>query len=166
MIESMAESGLLIIIGLLTALGSGLACGFYLTFSASIMSGLDRLGPSAATRGMQSFNITVVRPPLMTVLFGTGLLSIVLIIVALITSTGSSTWLLIIGAVIYLVGSPILTMAYHVPRNNALDQTDPDGPEIAERWGRYNREWTGANHLRTLASGIATVLLILGLVGL
>ncbi|WP_152364478.1 DUF1772 domain-containing protein [Microlunatus speluncae] len=162
----MAESGLLIIIGLLTALGSGLAGGFYLTFSASIMAGLDRLGPSAATRGMQSFNITVVRPPLMTVLFGTGLLGIVLIIVALITSAGSSTWLLVIGAVIYIVGSPILTMAYNVPRNNALDRTDPDGPEIAEQWARYNREWTAANHVRTLACLIATVLIILGLVGL
>jgi uncharacterized membrane protein len=162
----MAQSGLLIIIGLLTALGAGIVCGFFLTFSASGMRGLDALGPAAATRAMNSINVAVVRPPLMLALFGTGLLGIVLIIVALITSSGTATWLLIIGALIYVIGNPVLTMGYHVPRNNALATTDPDSPEVGEEWSRYYREWTAGNHVRTLAAGVATVLIILGLIAL
>lgn len=161
---AMATSGLLIIIGLLTALGSGIVCGFFLTFSTAGMQGLHSLGPSAATRAMQSINIAVVRPPLMIALFGTGVLSIVLIIVTLIMPIGTFRWLLMAGAVVYLIGNPLLTMIYHVPRNNALAATDPDGPEVAEQWSRYHREWTAGNHIRTLTSGIATILIILGLI--
>ena len=166
MVEAMAESGLLIIIGLLTALGAGIVCGFFLTFSAAIMKGLDLLGPAVATRAMNSFNVTVVRPPLMIALFGTGLTAIAVIIIALMNPAGGATWLLIIGAVIYVIGNPILTMAYHVPRNNALAATDPDSPEAEEEWRRYYREWTGMNHVRALSSGIATALIILGLIAL
>lgn len=166
LIFTMGDSSLLIIIGVLTALGSGIVCGFFLTFSASVMRALDALGPAAATRAMNSINVSVVRPPLMIALFGTGLLSIAMIIVMMFVPSGFATPLLIIGALVYVIGNPVLTMAYHVPRNNALAATDPDSPEVGEQWRRYYREWTAGNHIRTLASAVSTVLIVFGLVAI
>jgi uncharacterized membrane protein len=54
-------------------------------------------------------------------------------------------------------------MAYHVPRNNALERLDPASPEAPAHWARYMREWTRANHLRA-ASGIIACGLLIGAV--
>ena len=58
----------------------------------------------------------------------------------------------VIGAAVYLV-TVVLTAVYHVPRNNALDKLDPNDPEAGESptGSATSAEWTGANHLRTIA---------------
>jgi uncharacterized membrane protein len=104
---------------------------------------------------MQSMNVTAVRAPFMIVFAGTALLSVAVIVVAL-TSLGESyaPWLLA-GAVLYLVGVFGLTMAYNVPRNDALDALVPDAPETVQAWKTYLAEWTRANHVRA-AAGLAS----------
>jgi uncharacterized membrane protein len=67
------------------------------------------------------------------------------------------------GSVLYLVGV-VLTVAYHVPRNQALALVEPDGPAAAAAWGDYLGAWTAANHVRTIGSLAAAVALTLGLV--
>jgi uncharacterized membrane protein len=63
----------------------------------------------------------------------------------------------------YLLGTIGLTIAYHVPRNNALAALQPPWAEAAGRWARYVAEWTRGNHLRAAASLAAAALLTLAL---
>ncbi|HYU39029.1 MAG TPA: anthrone oxygenase family protein, partial [Acidimicrobiia bacterium] len=70
---------------------------------------------------------------------------------------------LLIGGAVYLVGTILVTGAYHVPRNDALAKLDPNSPDAAGHWSRYVREWTAANHVRTLSSLAAATLLTIAL---
>jgi uncharacterized membrane protein len=90
---------------------------------------------------------------------GTALLSVAAIVVG-IASLGEDhgRWL-VAGGVLYLVGSLGLTMAYNVPRNDALARLDPDAPAAQPAWRTYVSEWTAANHLRAAASLLAAAAL-------
>jgi uncharacterized membrane protein len=63
---------------------------------------------------------------------------------------------LLIGGALYLAGTIGLTMAYHLPRNNALEAADPSAAEL---WRRYLVEWTRWNHAR-VAAGLAAAALL------
>jgi uncharacterized membrane protein len=52
---------------------------------------------------------------------------------------------------LYLAGVVVVTIAYHVPRNDALAAADPAEPTAASHWPRYARTWTAWNHVRTVA---------------
>jgi len=67
--------------------------------------------------------------------------------------------LLIAAGSVYVVGTFLLTVVYHVPRNNALDAVDPHGAEASQRWDLFVPGWTAMNHVRGLAALIAAGLL-------
>lgn len=154
----------LIIIAVLTAVGSGIVSGAFFAFSTFAIKAIAALETPAAVRAMQSVNVMAVRPPLMIALFGTALLSIVMIIFGVLGLGQGHGWWFLIGALLYLIGNPVLTIAYNVPRNNALAAVDPDTPEAAEVWQRYLREWVPANTVRSITAALATALMIIGLV--
>jgi uncharacterized membrane protein len=145
------------------AIGAGLVAGVYFAFSTFVLRGLRTIQPAAGMSAMQSINKAAPNPLFMIALLGTGVGCIVLAVVAG-TRWGqpSAPWALA-GALLY-VASLVLTMAYHVPRNDALDLVDPTGPDAAARWQAYLSEWVPWNHVRTalaLAGAIAmTVSLI------
>jgi uncharacterized membrane protein len=62
----------------------------------------------------------------------------------------------------YLAGI-VLTIAYHVPRNEALARVDPTGTGAEAAWSRYLAEWVPWNHVRALTSVAAATLFALGL---
>jgi uncharacterized membrane protein len=156
-------SDLLVALTLGTALGSGLTAGAFFAFSSFVMKALARLTPAEGTRAMQAINIEAPTPVFMTALFGTGLACATLAIWGLVDWDDSySPWLLA-GAVVYIVGTPVLTIVYHVPRNNALARADADTDEAARLWQRYLVEWTRANHLRTVAPLAAAAALTIAL---
>jgi uncharacterized membrane protein len=66
---------------------------------------------------------------------------------------------LLIGGALYLAGTIGLTIAYHVPRNKALDAVDPSSAEAAGVWSRYLEEWTRWNHVRVAAALAAAAIL-------
>lgn len=139
-------------------IGSALNAGIFYTFSSFVMPGFARLSPDRGIAAMQAVNITAVRAPFMTVLFGTALLCVVLAVWAL-TATDSRYWLfLLVGAVLYLVGTIGLTMFLHVPLNEALAVIDPAAPDSAARWADYQSRWNAWNHLRWLTPLAASVL--------
>ena len=146
--------GVLFALTLVTALGCGLSAGALFAFSSFVMQALDRLPAPQGIAAMQSINVQAPTPVFMTALFGTAVLCIVLAVWALVDwDDAYGPWLLA-GSVLYLLGPAGLTMAYHVPRNNALARLDPQGPDSAAYWTRYMREWTRGNHVR-VAAGIA-----------
>jgi len=136
----------------LAALGSAIVGGAMYAFSSFVMSGLDRAAPAEAVAAMNGINVTAVRAPFMIPFVGTALLSAVLVVVGLVRwGRPESVWL-VVGGLVYALGTFVLTMAYNVPRNDALALVDPASAEAAARWAAYLREWTAANHVRTVAS--------------
>lgn len=132
----------------LALLGSALVAGVFFAFSTFVMRGLDLAGADVAAPAMRGINVTALRPPLMLALFGTALLAVVLGIVALVSWTPASPWLLAAGAV-YLLGEVVVTAVGNVPLNQRIDR---------ETGGAYWREflpkWNRWNHVRTIA-GVA-----------
>jgi uncharacterized membrane protein len=107
---------------------------------------------------MQSINVTAINPLFMSVLFGTGLLSLALVGVGLADMDSDYAPYLVAGGIVYFVGGVVVTMAFNVPRNNALERTDRDDPKAAALWRTYLREWTAWNHVRTVSGLVATLL--------
>jgi uncharacterized membrane protein len=88
----------------------------------------------------------------MTALFGTAVACIAVAVWALADWHDSfSPWLLA-GSALYLTGTIGLTMAYHVPRNNALGAVEPSNHDAEPHWRRYVTNWTRGNHVRVAAA--------------
>jgi uncharacterized membrane protein len=150
---------LLTLVILVAAVGCGLAAGAFLAFSSFVMRALARLPAPQGIAAMQSINIVVINPVFLGVLFGTGALCIGLAVAALAEwPAPGSAWLLA-GSVIYLVGTILVTLACNVPRNNALAALDPAAADAAGAWTGYVAGWTGWNHVRAAAAGVAAALL-------
>ena len=145
-------------------IGAGLNAGVFFTFSTFTMSGLKRLAPSAGAAAMQEINREAPKAPLMSLFFGTALVSTALMVDGLGNLDEVAARYQVAAGVIFLIGVIILTGLYHVPRNNRLDGLQADSPEGAAYWATYLREWVRMNHVRTIAPAVAAVLLALSLV--
>jgi uncharacterized membrane protein len=97
------------------------------------------------------------------IFMGTGLLSLVAIVGALVSWTGAGSLCAALAGATYVLGSIVVTMRGNVPLNNALmriAQADALGEAI---WNNYQRDWTRWNHLRTIACFVAMALFIVAL---
>ena len=156
------NDSLLSILRLATALGCGLMAGVYFAFSTAVMGGLSRLEAPAGIAAMQHINRVILNPLFLLVFIGTAVLCIAQIIFAMRLWPTPTAVYLVVGSLVYLLGSLVVTAAVNVPLNNALDALDPNHSASASQWANYLRSWTTWNHLRAIASVIATVLLVIG----
>ncbi|ESY94076.1 DUF1772 domain-containing protein [Mesorhizobium australicum] len=145
------------------AIGSGVVGGVFFAFSTFVMAALVRLPVPTGIAAMNSINITVITPTFMTALFGTGLICLVLIAAALLGWSHSGTYWLLAGAVLYLVGNPIVTMAFNVPLNDALAAVDPASSNGAAVWANHLSQWVMWNHVRTITAIVAMACFIFAL---
>jgi uncharacterized membrane protein len=155
--------GWLLVLTLVTALGCGLVAGFFFAFSACVMKSLARRPPAEGLAAMQSINIVVINPFCMGAIFGTGVACIVLVVMSLVDWGDPYAVYLLVGGALYLAGVVLLTIAYHVPRNDALAKLDPNSAEAASYWKQYVTSWTAANHVRTIAPLASAALLTIAL---
>jgi uncharacterized membrane protein len=154
---------LLFILKLLAALGCGLMAGVFFAFSVFVMSALARLQPPQGIAAMQSINLTAIAPLFMAVLFGTAAICIFLAIASLSMLSQSNTPYLILGSLLYLIGTVLVTIAFNVPLNNALAKVEPNSPSGASLWADYLITWTNWNHLRTITSLAAAAMFAIAL---
>jgi uncharacterized membrane protein len=152
--------GYLVALTVITALGCGLNAGVFFAFSSFVMQALARLPQREGVAAMQAVNVTAVTPVFMTALFGTALACIAVLVAALANLDESFAGWLIGGSAIYLVGTIAVTIAFNVPRNDALEAVEPASADAARLWPRFLAEWTAWNHVRTAASLAATAALI------
>jgi uncharacterized membrane protein len=127
------------------------------------MRALARIPAPQGIAAMNSINAMAVTPVFMTALFGSGLLCIALAVWALVDWHGSYSPYLVAGGTVYVIGVLGVTMAFNVPRNNALDRVDPADCQADSHWRRYVSEWMAWNHVRVLAGVGAAAALTLGL---
>jgi uncharacterized membrane protein len=144
---------------LLAALGSGLIAGVFFAFSTFVMHALAQQPPAQGIATMQSINITVINPWFMTVFLGTGATCFFLVIAAIFKWHQPGAAYVLLGSLLYLIGTLGVTIGFNVPLNDALAVAKPDSPEGASLWAKYLTNWTFWNHVRMIAAGAAAALL-------
>ncbi|MDQ3738943.1 MAG: DUF1772 domain-containing protein [Actinomycetota bacterium] len=147
---------------LVAAVGSAVAGGVFLAFSTFVMKALRRLPAAQGMSAMQAINRAAPSPIFMTALFGTALVCVALGISAITRIGEDQAVYELVGSALYLV-CIVLTIAYHVPRNEALAAVDPDSQGAAAVWSRYLAEWTTWNHVRTLTAVAGSAILTVAL---
>ncbi|MDZ8069766.1 MAG: anthrone oxygenase family protein [Nostoc sp. DedQUE08] len=144
---------------LFTALGCALVAGVFFAFSTFVMNALARLQPKEGIIAMQSINITAINPLFMLALFGTAMACIFLAISSVLKWHQPGAAYLLVGSLLYLIGTVLVTIAFNVPLNDALAIAKPDSTEGANLWAKYLTNWTFWNHVRTIAALAAAVIL-------
>lgn len=148
---------------LFAALGCGLVAGIFFAFSTFVMKALAQQPPAQGIAAMQSINITVINPLFMLTFLGTGVVCILLAVFSLLKWQQPGAAYLLIGSLLYLVGTVLVTIGFNVPLNDALAIVKPDSAEGANLWSGYLTNWTFWNHVRTAAALAAAALFTLAL---
>lgn len=146
----------------LAALGSGVVGGALFAFSGFVMHGLERLPPERALAAMNAINRSAPRAPFLLPLFGTAAACVALGVLTVRAPAEPGTGLVLAGSALSLA-SFVITVAFHVPRNDALAREDPSAPGAAAAWASYRGPWVAGNHVRVVASLGGGTLLILSL---
>ena len=153
----------LFVLTLLAALGCAMMAGVFFAFSAFVMKALARLPAELAIGAMQAINVAAVTFAFMAALFGTAVGCGALAVWALLAWDERFAPYLIVGGALYLLGTILLTIAYHVPRNEALARVEPHSAEAESHWKRYLLGWTAWNHLRAATALAAAATLTIAL---
>ncbi|MBW4538404.1 MAG: DUF1772 domain-containing protein [Myxacorys chilensis ATA2-1-KO14] len=148
---------------LIAALGCGLIAGVFFAFSTFVMKALAQQPPAQGIAAMQSINITVINPWFMTAFLGTSITCMILIVFSLIKWHYPSAAYLLVGSLLYLIGTFGVTIAFNVPLNDALAIAKPNSTEGANLWAKYLANWTFWNHVRTIAALAAAALFTLAI---
>jgi uncharacterized membrane protein len=153
----------LFVLALVAALGCGLIGGAFFAFSNFVMKALARLPTAQGVAAMQSINVVVLNPGFLAAFMGTAVACVVLAIASLFNWTASGAAWLLVGSLLYIIGTFMVTIGFNVPRNNALAAVAPSSAEAAQIWARYLKSWTTWNHVRTAAAVAAAASLTTGL---
>jgi uncharacterized membrane protein len=152
---------LIFLLTFLSGLGSGLIAGVFFAFSAFVVKALERLLPAQGIAAMQSINIVVINPLFFAVFFGTAAGCILLAISSLFRWERPGAGYLLVGSLLYLVGTILVTILFNVPRNDRLAAVDAASTDGARLWMDYVVSWTAWNHVRMIAALVAAALLMI-----
>jgi len=139
--------------------------GVFFAFSISVMSGLAKLPPAEGIAAMQAINVAIVNPVFLIVFLGTTIGCLVMIISGLRDRSAPGAMNMLIGGLLYVVGSMLVTAIFNIPKNNQLATVNASETEGLKAWSEYLMTWTIWNHVRGVAALLATALLALGVRG-
>lgn len=155
----MTSEVVMLVLRFAAAIGCGLMAGLFFAFSVSVMRALGRVPAAPGMAAMQSINVAILNPVFLSVFLGTALLCFVVLVSSLLRWHEAGALLFAAGTASYLVGTFLVTIVVNVPMNNALASTATTDPQAAGRWAAYLTNWTAWNHVRTLTSLAATIML-------
>jgi uncharacterized membrane protein len=148
---------------LLAALGCGLIAGVFFAFSTFVMSALARLQPVQGIAAFQSINVTVYNPWFIGTFLGTAVACLFLAISSLLKWQQPGAAYLLVGSLLYLVGTVLVTILFNVPLNDALAVVDPGSADGTSMWSSFLPSWTNWNHVRTASALAAAAALTIAL---
>lgn len=140
------------------AVGCGLTAGVLLAFSISVMPALGSRPAPDAISTMQQINVVIVSPVFLTAFLGSAGAAVTAAVGALVSGAPTRA-LIVAGALMYVIGCVVVTMAVNVPLNDSLAAVDPNSPAGTDLWSNYLPEWTRWNHARSAAAALACVAL-------
>ena len=141
----------------------GLMAGLFFAFSVCVMKALGACPPQEGMAAMQSINIVILNPVFLIVFMGATLLSLWALVYGLTHWKTPGALYLLLGSVFYLGGAMLVTIIFNVPMNDALAAAKPESAAGQHLWANYLANWTLWNHVRTVASLIATAAFALAL---
>ena len=127
------------------------------------MRALARVPSHDGIAAMQSINVVVLNPSFLGVFMGTTVMS------GLVAALSVQGWgtpsapLFLAGALLYIVGTFLLTGFGNVPLNIELAAISATDPKAISVWENYLDRWTLLNTIRTVAAAGATLMFTLGL---
>jgi uncharacterized membrane protein len=145
-------------------LGSALIGGIFFAFSNFVMKAFARMPPAEGIAAMQSINVVVLNPLFLGAFMGTAVISLLIAVLAVKWwETPSAPWL-VAGALLYLVGTFLLTSLGNVPLNKQLAAVQANDPAAIKVWEHYLDRWTLLNSVRTVAAICAALMFTVGLI--
>ena len=147
----------------LATLLTGLSAGLCFTWSNAVTTGLARLDDLSYLAAFQQMNRTILNPTFFLVFFGP-VLALAGSIVLYKSASPQIVWMLVSALAIYFLGVALVTVFGNVPINEVLNQTDLNQiTEIDAKSLRlkFETKWVRLHLIRTYASGISFLLLIL-----
>jgi len=157
-------NSLIPVIGTVALLGSALVGGAFFAFSSFVMKSLARLPSSEGIAAMQSINVAVINWSFLGTFMGTAFLSLGVLVLMLVNSTNPAAMFFISGAILYFVGTFLVTMIGNVPLNDQLAAVTATDFTAASVWEVYLDRWTMWNHVRTASAMTAALMFSLGLI--
>jgi len=134
------------------ALGCALIAGVFYAFSSFVMPALLRLPAGQGVAAMQAINGAALQRGLLAPFLGTALACLVLAVSTPLGAARAGEPLRLAACALYLLGTLGVTLAFNVPRNDALARLLPESGEAALYWPCYVAEWSRWNHLRAAAA--------------
>ncbi|WP_394834665.1 DUF1772 domain-containing protein [Pendulispora rubella] len=150
------------VLTMVALLGSALVAGVFFAFSTFVMKGLGYLPAARGAEAMNAINVAAPTAGLMVAMFGTALVCLVLGTASFVRLGDDGAAYRVLGCALYMV-TILVTIFYHVPRNDALAALDPASAEGMAYWKEYLVQWTTWNHVRTVAPLGAAALLAIAL---
>ena len=144
-------------------LGSALIAGIFFAFSSFIMKALAEVPSGEGIVAMQSINVVVVNPFFLGAFMGTAVVSLLVAVLAVNGWATPTSPLILAGAVLYIVGTVLVTGLGNVPLNEQLAAVSSNNPDAVVVWELYLDRWTRFNTIRTLAAAAAALMFTLGL---
>ena len=145
-------------------LGSALIGGVFFAFSSFIMKALGRVPSAEGIAAMQSINVVVLNPSFLGAFMGTAAISLVIAGLAVYGWEESSAAWFLAGALLYFVGTFLVTGLGNVPLNDQLAAVSATSPDALELWNHYLDRWTMLNTVRTAAAMFAALSFTVGLI--
>jgi len=152
------------IVLLLALITTALSAGLFFAWVVSVIPGTKRIPDQAYLEVMQSINRTILNPAFFIIFFGALFLLFIQTYFQYKIKLDNVFWLTLSAAIIYLIGTIGVTMFGNVPLNNVVDTLDLSKMNLEEfKEARVNYEgpWNQLNMIRTVASMISFILLLL-----
>ena len=154
---------LISVVGTTALLGSALVGGIFFAFSSFVMKALARVPAAEGIAAMQSINVVVLNPSFLSAFIGTAVLSLGAGGLALAGWGRPSASFFLGAAILYVVGTVLVTGLGNVPLNDQLAAVSATDVGARDVWEHYLDRWTMWNHVRTAAAVAAALLYTLGL---
>jgi uncharacterized membrane protein len=149
----------LLVATVIGAVGCGLIAGLLFAFSNFVMRALVQQPPESGMRTMQAINSHIQNPVFFVLFFGTTLTTLFLAVAAALHASQPGSMVLLLGSLLYLVGTFSVTVVVNVPLNNRLAKSSANGSDGVRYWQSYVARWLKWNHVRTITSVSAAALL-------
>lgn len=156
---------------LLATLSCSLVAGFLFAYAVVVMPGFRKLDDAAFIRAFQVTDgiIQANARLFLLVWVGSAVAVTVAAVLGLSTLSGVDRLILVAAAVLYIAAVQAPTVIVNVPLNNALQKLEPGAMDaVARQQARlaFEPRWTRWNAVRTVCATVASLLLLLVLVGL
>ena len=147
---------LTLVVALVNLVLLGAVYGVFFAYSNSVVPGLDRGEQEHAATAMRGMNVAIINPRFLATFVGPVVTSAATGFLLLALDETTSALLSLAAAVVYLLGSLVVTGRVNVPMNNALEGGTLSWSDFSPRWRRWNT-------VRTVSSMVALVLCGAGL---